>query len=141
MRRQRRIYLFPPLSAIFPGRIRTLRLRVEDVTRAALPTVARGGLPSPILPSRLPGSRISAKAVERAHSSIRMRGLARALIKSQAAGRRLPNLRACPRTVINTSRPRAASALLFCAPLRAVRRGGDRVYISKDSIYIITVRF
>lgn len=140
MRRQRRIYLFPPLSAIFPGRIRTLRLRVEDVTRAALPTVA-GGLPSPILPSRLPGSRISARAVERAHSSIRMRGLARALVKSQAAGRRLPNSRACPRTVINTSRLPAASALLFCAPLRAVRRGGDRVYISKDSIYIITVRF
>ena len=62
-----------------------------------------GRFPSPVLPSRLPGSRISARAVERAHSSIRMRGLARALIKSQAARRRLPNLRACPRTVINTA--------------------------------------
>ena len=59
--------------------------------RAALPHGgARGRFPSPVLPSRLPGSRISARAVERAHSSIRLRGLARALVKLQAALGRLP---------------------------------------------------
>lgn len=100
-----------------------------------------GRFPSPVLPSRLPGSRISARAVKPAHLSIRMRGLARALVKSQDAERRLPNSRDFPRTAMIKSRPRAASSSLFCAPLRAVRRGGDRVYISKDSIYIITVRF
>lgn len=39
------------------------------------------------------------------------------------------------------SRPRAASALLFCAPLRAVRRGGDRVYIQKIVFILLLFDF
>lgn len=48
----------------------------------------------PFVHSRIPGSRISARAVERAHSSIRMRGLARELLSIQAARGRLPPF--CP---------------------------------------------
>ena len=85
----------PASGDFFRADRRAADLRAGDVARAGCPTVARGVLLRPLF---VPAVRSFARrkgAAGRAYPSIRLRGLARAMLLSQAACRRLPLCSSC----------------------------------------------